>query len=109
MHQKNYFAIQEWNTSTISAIHSCIAACDTICVYFLGKRPAGESHEDTLNLFKTIKVGDKEINTNANRIARILRIKNMAEYEKRLVYKSYAEKVLKDSERFLKYVTKELL
>ncbi len=105
---KNSFAIQEWNAATINAIHSCIAACDAICVYFLGKRHAGESHEDAVNLFKIIKGGGKEINTNANRILRILRIKNMAEYEERLVYRSEAEKVLKDCKRFLEYVKKEL-
>lgn len=77
-------------------------------MYFLGKRHAGESHEDAVNLFKIIKGGGKEINTNANRISRILRIKNMAEYEKRLVYRYEAEKVLKDCKRFLEYVKKEL-
>ncbi len=105
---KNSFAIQEWNAATINAIHSCIAACDAICVYFLGKRHAGETHNDAVNLFKTIKTGDEELNTNANRIIRILRIKNMAEYEERLVYKSEAEKVLKDCERFFEYVKKQL-
>ncbi|MBA7553473.1 hypothetical protein ES705_46065 [subsurface metagenome] len=105
---KNSFAIQEWNATAINAIHSCIAACDAICVYFLGKRHAGESHEDAVNLFKIIKGGGKEINTNANRISRILRIKNMAEYEERLVYRYEAEKVLKDCKRFLEYVKKEL-
>ena len=105
---KNSFAIHEWNSSTINAIHSCIAACDAICVYFLGQRHAGETHNDAVNLFKTIKTGDEEININANRIVRILRIKNMAEYEERLVYKSEAGKVLKDCERFLEYVKKQL-
>jgi uncharacterized protein (UPF0332 family) len=81
---KNSFNNQEWNAATISAIHSCIAACDAMCVYFLGKRHAGENHNDAVALFKTIKYGE-EINTNANRITRILRIKNMAEYEERLI------------------------
>lgn len=105
---KNSFGLQEWNAATINAIHSCIAACDAICVYFLGKRHAGESHGDAVNLFKTIKIGDEGININANRITRILSIKNMAEYEERLVYKSETEKVIKDCERFLEYVKKEL-
>lgn len=82
--------------------------CDALCVCFLGKRHAEESHDDAVNLFKTIKLGDKAINTNANRIIRILSIKNMAEYEERLVYRVEAEKVLKDCERFLEYVKKEL-
>ena len=105
---KNSFTTQEWNAATINAIHSCIAACDAMCVYFLGKRHAGESHGDAVKLFKTIKGGNEEINKNANRILRTIRIKNMAEYEERLVYRSEAEKVLKDCERFLEYIKKEL-
>ena len=104
---KNSFSDQEWNSSTISAIHACISGCDAMCVYFLGKRNAGENHNDTVALFKTIK-NDESINTNANRILRVLRIKNMAEYEERLVYRSEAEKVLKDCERFLEFVKKSL-
>ena len=105
---QNSFTIQEWNAATINAIHSCIAACDAICVYFLGKRHAGENHEDAVNLFKTIAENDEEINTNANRILRILRIKNMAEYEERLVYKAESEKVLKDCERFFEFIKRKL-
>lgn len=104
---KNSFNSQKWNAATINAIHSCIAACDAMCVYFLGKRHAGESHNEAVTLFKTIK-SSQEININANRIARILRIKNMAEYEERLVYESEAEKILKDCERFFEYVKEGL-
>ena len=105
---KNSFVAQEWNAAAINAIHSCIAACDVMCVYFLGRRHAGGSHNQAINLFKTIKNQDKEINANANRISRILGIKNMAEYEERLVSRSEAEKVLKDCERLFEYIKKQL-
>jgi len=105
---KNSFVVQEWNAATINAIHSCISACDAICIYFLGRRHAGESHNDAVTIFRTIKFDDEEINTNANRVLRILRIKNMAEYEERLVHRSEAEKVLKDCERFFEYVRRKL-
>ncbi len=98
---------KEWNASAIMAIHCCIAACDAMCVYFLGKRHSGENHNQAATLFKTIKKSE-DINTNANRIVRILRMKNMAEYEERLVYKSEADKILKDSERFLEFVNGQL-
>ena len=98
---------QEWNASAINAIHCCIAACDTMCVFFLGKRHSGDNHNDASALFKTIKSTD-EYNTNANRILRILRMKNMAEYEDRLVYKSEAEKIFKDCDRFLEFVKGKL-
>jgi len=104
----NSFEAQELNSATISAIHACIAASDAMCIYFLGKRNASESHNEAAALFKTIKADDKEINANANRISRILAIKNMAEYEDRLVFRTEAGKVLKDCERFLEYVKTKL-
>ena len=80
-----------------------------MCVYFLGKRHSGEQHNDAATLFKTIKSTDEyNANANTNRIIRILRMKNMAEYEDRLVYKSEAEKIFKDCERFLTFVKEKL-
>ena len=101
------FDNHEWNSTTINAIHACIAACDAMSVYFLGKRHAGEHHGDAVALFKTIGSGE-DIKTNANRIARIIRIKNIAEYEERLITKSEAERVLKNCERFFSYVKEKL-
>src|SRR3989338_7418416 len=105
---KNSFEAQEWNAATISAIHACIAASDAMCIYFLGKRHASENHNEAVALFKTIKADDEAINTNANRLSRILSIKNMAEYEDRLVSRIEAEKTIKDCERFLDYVKTKL-
>lgn len=101
---KNSFVAQEWNASTISAIHACIAAADAMCIYFLGKRNASENHNEAAALFKSINSDDEEFDINVNRIARILSTKSMAEYEERLVFRTEAEKVLKDCERFLEYV-----
>jgi uncharacterized protein (UPF0332 family) len=98
---------REWTAATISAIHSCIAACDAMCVFYLGKRHAGEGHNDAVVLFKSIK-DSEQINTNAKRLTRILSIKNMAEYEERLVYRSEAENALKDCERFLCFIKQDL-
>ena len=56
---------QEWTAAAINAIHATIAACDAMCVYFLGKKSAGESHNQAITLFKTIK-NSKEISVNAN-------------------------------------------
>lgn len=102
------FKNEDWNAATICAIHACISACDAMCIYFLGKRHAGEKHNDAVRLFKTIRIQDGNLSKNANRLNRILSIKNMAEYEERLVFKSEAEKIVKDMERFFNYVRKEL-
>lgn len=77
-------------------------------VYFLGQRHAGESHEEAVKLFSTIRLKADEIKVNAKRISRILGIKNMAEYEDRLIYRSEAEKALKDAERLYQFVKSKL-
>ncbi len=105
---KNSLNMKEWNASAIAAIHSCIAGCDSMCVYNLGKRSLGENHNDAINLFKTIKENDAELDRNANRISRILNQKNLAEYEERLVSEKEAEKILKDCERLLQYIKTRL-
>jgi uncharacterized protein (UPF0332 family) len=98
----------DWNAATICAIHACISACDAMCVYFLGKRHAGKNHNDAVRLFKTISIQSENLNQNANRLNKIINIKNLVEYEERLVYKSEAEKIAIDMERFFNYVRKEL-
>ncbi len=101
------FDNEEWTACAISTIHSGIAACDAMCVYFLGKRNAGENHNNAVTLFKSIK-NDESINKNANRSCKLLQSKNIAEYEERLVFKSEADKALKNSKRFLDYVNNEI-
>ena len=98
---------KEWNAAAISAIHCIICACDAMCVYYLGRRHSGENHNDAITLFKTIK-NSETYNTNTNRLLRLLRIKNMAEYEERLVYSSEAEKIYHDCERFFNFAKGQL-
>jgi len=100
---RNSFNSKKQNAATINAVHSCITACDAMCVYFLGKRYAGGSHNEAVTLFKTIK-SSQEMDINANRIVRIMRIKNMAEYEERLVSKYEAKRILIDYERLFEYI-----
>ena len=97
----------EWNASAINAIHAVIAMSDAMCVYFLGKRSSSEDHNDAAKLFKSVKA-DEDTTVNANRISRVLRMKNMAEYEERLVTRSEAEKMLQDAERLAEFVRKRV-
>ena len=99
---------EEWTAAAINAIHSCIAGCDAMCVFYLGKRHAGEGHNDTISLFKSISTGE-DMNVNAKRLVKILSIKNMAEYEERLVRRKEAEEAIKDCERFMEFAIKKLL
>lgn len=104
----NSFNLKEWNASAINAIHSCISACDAMCVYYLGRRHTGENHNEAVKLFKLTQPTEREISSNAIRLSRILSVKNIAEYEGRLISMTEAEKILKDCKRFIEYVRKQL-
>lgn len=98
---------EEWNSSAINSIHAVISLADAMCVYFLGKRHSGENHNDAAGLFKSIK-DDEDTNANVNRIIRVLRLKNMAEYEERLVNRPEADKMLIDAQRLDEFVKKRI-
>lgn len=98
---------EEWNSSAINSIHAVISFADAMCVYFLGKRHSGEDHNEAAKLFKSVK-DDDDTAKNTNRIIRVLRMKNMAEYEERLVSRSEAQKMLQDAERLAEFVKKRL-
>ena len=75
---------------------------------FSGKRHSGDDHNDAAKLFKSVK-DDDDTATNANRIVRVLRMKNMAEYEERLVTRTEAQKMLQDAERLAEFVKKRVV
>ena len=99
----------DWNAATICAIHACISASDAMCIFYKGMRHSGENHNDAVKLFKSMKNNDENHDKNVNRLSRIIGVKNMAEYEERLVSKTEAARIIKDMERFFLYVRKELL
>jgi len=105
---KNSLSRGDWNAATICAVQGCISAGDALCVFSLGKRHAGERHVDLASLLLTIRPDDERYKKNALRLSRVLGIKSMAEYEERLVFRSEAEKVFKDCERFMAFVESEL-
>ena len=103
------FEKEDWNASAINAIHCAISAGDAICVHFLGKRHAGESHNDAVKLLNSLDTVCGDIKPNANRFMRLLKMKNMAEYEERLIYKIEAEKMLRNARAFYVYVESKII
>lgn len=102
-------SLSQWNASAINAIHSGIASLDALCVYYLGQRHAGQDHEDAITLFRNIKQLPREdIDSITNRIIKILKMKNMAEYEERLAHQTEAQNILKDAERLFEAVKSKL-
>lgn len=106
---KHSLSLNQWNAASISAIHSGIASLDALCVYYLGQRHAGQNHEDAITLFRNIKqLSREDIDTIANRVMKIIKMKNIAEYEERLIHQAEAQNILKDAERLFAAVKNKL-
>lgn len=97
-----------WNAAVINAVHCGISACDSLTVFMLGVRHAGERHQDAISLLQTVNLPRKVITSKSRQLSRLLGIKNAAEYEERLMRESEAKEAIRDAERFFNWI-KELL
>jgi len=105
-----YKALEEhaYNSAAVNAVHSAISAADAFCVYYLGKRCASAKHEDATDLIMDIPVKDDEKTVISKMFRAIIGIKNMAEYEERLVKPKEAEKVVTEARELLELIKIEL-
>ncbi len=106
----DYKALEEraYNPAAVNAVHSAISAADAFCVYYLGKRCTSAKHEDAADLIMDIPVKDDEKTVISKMFRTIIRIKNMVEYEERLVKPKEAEKVVNEAKKLLELVKIEL-
>src|ERR1035437_6111094 len=95
-----------YNAAAVSAVHAAISAADAYCVSGLSKRCSSSNHEDTAELIETTMFSNKTIVS--KKFMSIIRIKNMAEYEERLVKQKEAEKAVQEAEGLLALVKKDL-
>lgn len=102
------FDRQAWNAAAINAIHACVAASDALCVFFLGKRYAGDDHSDVIRLLRMIRNQDVGMDPIIQKVSRILDSKHAVEYEERLTRAVEAEKILRDAKRVVEYVKEKL-
>jgi len=94
-------------SAPISAVHCCISALDALCVNHMRKRHAGYNHEDGVRFIYGINTVKKdELELIGSRAMKVIRLKNMAEYEERIMKPKEAEKMIKYSECVLDMVKK---
>jgi HEPN domain-containing protein len=99
---------RRWNAAVMNAVHCGISACDAVTVFMLGVRHAGERHEDAISLFQTVGLPRDVLTAKSKQLSRLLGIKNVAEYEERLMDEDDAKEAVRDAERFFSWV-KEFL
>jgi HEPN domain-containing protein len=86
-----------WHGATVTAVHCVISACDAVCVHALGERSRGESHDQLTLLLKRVGVAVEQI----RQVAAVLQMKNVAEYDARVILPDAARDAVKRAERVL--------
>lgn len=97
---------RSFNSAAVSAVHAAISAADAYCVFGIGERCASSNHEDAAELVKYTSFPEDEKSIVFKRFKSIIRIKNMAEYEERLVKEKEAEKAVREAVEMLEIVKK---
>ena len=96
------FAKRKFNPTVLNAIHCAINSADALTVFYKGVRHAGERHEDVIALLNSLELPD--IQSKNRQLLDLLRIKNSAEYEEKLMTEANALDSIKNTERFFKWV-----
>lgn len=91
---------EKWNAAGLNAIHAGISANDALLTYHFGVRSISPKHDDAVKLLiSMMKREDTE--KNAKHLRRLISVKNLVEYDGRLLSRVEAESLAKHVERFL--------
>ena len=90
----------DWDAAVANAVHSGISMADAVAVFYLGKRSAAQDHEESVSLLEQLDVDKKEVGRAASHLTELLKVKNLAEYEERLLARQDSEQAMKHLGRF---------
>lgn len=83
------FATEKYDAAVILAIHAGISAVDAICIAIAGVRSNDPDHNKAADLLRA--VGGKAFDDQAQRLLRLLALKNRIEYENKRATRNDAD------------------
>lgn len=98
---------EDWDAVGLNAIHCVISANDALLGALYGFRPAGGSHIEAAELLGQNEQSEQS-KRNIARLDRIIKKKNLVEYEGRSITAAEAKKLATDAYRFLNWVRDRL-
>lgn len=101
-------AQRHWNSCVITAIHCAISAIDALTVNRVGLRSAGDGHGDVVLLFSELGLDKSELDSKRQQLLSLLDVKNIAEYNDRLMTEADAEKAMKHCDRIYAWVKEKI-
>jgi len=93
-------AKEDWDAAVANAVHSAISMADALAVFYLGKRSAAQEHEESAALLFQLGIDRREVGRAASHPTELLKVKNLAEYEERLLGQRDSEQAMKHLSRF---------
>lgn len=94
---------KKWNAAGLNAIHTGISANDAVLTFYFGLRSISPKHDDAVKLLISM-MNRKDTETKAKHLRHLISMKNIVEYDGRLLSKREAESLAKNAERFLEWV-----
>lgn len=93
----------KWNAVGLNAIHAGISAADALLVFFHGMRSTSPKHDDIIKLVISL-ISHRDTQSNVSHLRNLIGMKNIVEYEVRLMDKQEALLLSKHATRFLEWV-----
>ncbi len=97
---------EKWNAAAINAIHCAICASDALCTFVLGKRSAGQRHEDAASVIKDTRLPGAD--EKAKQFLDITNLKTLVEYSDEAPSEKNARRMILQTERFYAWVKSNL-
>ena len=94
---------EKWNATGLNAIHTGISANDALLTFHFGLRSISPKHDDAVKLLISMMNRD-DTEIKAKHLRRLISVKNLVEYDGRLLSRREAESLAKHAERFLVWV-----
>ncbi len=94
---------EKWNAAGLNAIHAGISANDALLTFHFGLRSISPKHDDAVKLLISMMKRDDTENK-VKHLRRLISVKNLVEYDGRLLSRYEAESLAKHAERFLVWV-----
>ena len=91
---------EDWDAAVACAVHSGISMADALAVFYLGKRSAAQEHEEAVALLLQVGIDRREVERASSHLTELLKVKNRAEYEERLLGQRNSEQAMKHLSRF---------
>jgi HEPN domain-containing protein len=94
---------KKWNAAGLNAIHTGISANDAVLIFYFGLRSISPKHDDAVKLLISM-MKREDTGTKAKHLRHLISMKNVVEYDGRLLSQQEAESLAKNAERYLVWV-----